>query len=314
MFYDLKTGDRRFNANMSEWRLQAAARYSVAVIIILVAPMLAGMAGRFVSPEALDNTFVRVSIGSWERMYILAMVIVYGLVELGSWFLVNKNLEKDSKPDPRVMPMLGELCHTAGFDGAIRVIYLPSKTMLNAAATRSFFFGRKVLLFGDISKLADEELRAVLAHELAHLIMRDVRTNQPLRALMFAVNLLNFVLLLALVSSLIYRNPELTWFLVSAYVITAVCSKVAKFAYLSYSRICEYRADAIAVQLTGPEHRKHLIRAISKVKEFSLLVLLKKKEKEAVDWDQTHPSIRNRAKALGLIIKKMSNAAFARGA
>jgi Zn-dependent protease with chaperone function len=129
--------------------------------------------------------------------------------------------------------------------------------------------------------------------------MRDVWFSQFARAMLIAVRMVNRLTLLALAISFFGPNHDLTWFLAGTFLITGVGSALAKASYMKYSRVCEYRADAIATELTTPAHRQHLVDALKVVREMSFIALLKKKELDEID-SGTHPTIRNRAKALGV--------------
>lgn len=302
MFYGFDSSDRVFNVNMRRWRFWAMAYYALTIAVLIAAPLLAVWTARFVTPESLDTRFVRATIGSWERAYFICVLFIFALIEFMGWIMVTAHKEVKN-PDQRAVSVLNELAAKAGIP-VPRFVHLENASRINAGAARSFFFGRKVLLVGDTSKLSLEQLRAVLAHEMAHLVMRDVRTGHVLTALRFAARVLNVCITVAFLATLVYRNFELTWFLAVANVITLYGNSAAKYLALAYSRVCEYRADAIAVQLTTTEHRKHLISALKRVSDLSLLVLLKNRERTGIDFHKTHPTLRKRARSLGLELRK----------
>src|SRR6185436_302742 len=70
--------------------------------------------------------------------------------------------------------MIAELAQRAGLPYTPAVIFIPQGPV-NAAATQSMFFGGKVLVMGDILERLDAgEERVVFAHEMSHLVNRDI--------------------------------------------------------------------------------------------------------------------------------------------
>jgi Zn-dependent protease with chaperone function len=69
---------------------------------------------------------------------------------------------------------IAELAQRAGLHYTPAIIFIPQGPV-NAAATQSVFFGGKVLVMGDILERLDAgEERVVFAHEMSHLVNRDI--------------------------------------------------------------------------------------------------------------------------------------------
>jgi Zn-dependent protease with chaperone function len=296
MLFNFQTRDRKFNEDMSNWRLGAALAYGMSIFWVLVTPFIVTNMQDLVPITSLATWHVRYTIGSWWETYLIVLLATYLFIEFAGWIIVH---EKSTQYPAYVDDILRELSLKAGYDNPPRLVYIKSANLINAGAMRSFMFGNKVILFGDITKLSREQLRAVLAHEMAHLMMADVIVGQFARGLLGAVRVLNLTTFAALVLSVFTQDHDMVWFLLVTYLTTLVGSAIARAFYMKYSRICEYRADAIAIQLTSEAHRQHLVDGLKLVRELSLAIALRKSELKEVDAG-THPTFKNRARALGI--------------
>ena len=121
--------------------------------------------------------------GSWESMLAAAPYI---LPFIGIWFIIayffhSKIIHKtsgsiniDRKTYPKIYNMLENLCISRG-------MAVPQFRIIDSPALNAFASGLNdktyaiTLTRGIIEALEDEELEAVIAHELSHIINKDVR-------------------------------------------------------------------------------------------------------------------------------------------
>lgn len=302
MFFAYKPNNSKLAERLRDWRTKAFAKFVLAVFWAMVTPVMAGMAQHQVVEEAVSHWLISATIGIWPYLYLTAILFMFIMIEILNAVIVK---ESSFAYDERVDKIVAKLAKRAGLRSIPIVVYIPSKYLINAGAGTSYLFGNKIVLFGDIVKLSDEQLESVIAHEIAHLRMGDVRAGHFLGSLMFSLRLVNVLILLACISAIFVDEHDVLWYLAVTYIITLVGSRVARSFQLQFSRVCEYRADALAVDFTTPGHREHLINALKSVRELSLVVALRKSELNEID-SGTHPTARNRAKSLGLF-RTMNN-------
>lgn len=295
MLFALQSKNHSFNHKMRLWRKQAVTWWLLTLACVFVTPFLAMRLQYQIAPDIVESWLAAFSIAYWPVVYITVLFLLLLLIELLSLKLIKSH---SMQYPAYIDKMVAKLAQKAGISPIPRVIFIEKTDFLNAGALRSFMYGRKVILFGSVEKLDPQQLEAVIAHEMAHLVMRDVWFSQFARAMLTAVKMVNRLTFLALAISFFGSSHDLTWFLAGTFLITGLGSSLAKQCYLKYSRICEYRADGIAAELTTPAHRQHLVDALRVVREMSFIALLKKRELDEID-SGTHPTIRNRAKELG---------------
>jgi heat shock protein HtpX len=206
--------------------------------------------------------------------------------------------------------MIAELAQRAGLHYTPAVIFIPQGPV-NAAATQSLFFGGKVLVMGDILERLDAgEERVVFAHEISHLVNRDIWPMLLLRigsggiawqkwGFLIAMITMSYDWVANLVRTFQLTVPHELAFLLAAWLITAAVHLAYKFGEMAHSRGREYLADVGAVALTGWEHRATLIAALLKIghaqtgrSPFRLL------RRTGFEIFLPHPAIVDRANAL----------------
>ncbi len=279
--------------------------------LFLLAVGLTGQSGTIAGaiPEALDML---------SRAWPIALLIA------GGWFVIaglfhqkmiegatgSKGLTR--KENPELYNMLENLCIERGLTmPRLNVIESP---MLNAFASgindKTYTI---TLTRGIIDRLNKRELRAVMAHELTHIINRDVRL------LIIAVI---FVGIFSFVGELVFRNLFRTGIRTAGYVrgrkgdsrgggaiilvalaliaLTYLLSLVVRFAI---SRRREFLADAGAVDLTRDPDA--MIGALQKISGRSQLEAPDDVAQMFIDNGQpflgmfmTHPPIEKRIQAL----------------
>jgi heat shock protein HtpX len=208
------------------------------------------------------------------RIIALTALFAFGTAEVQGYLL------RRAKAEPFVnasfQAMIAELAQRAGLSYTPAVIFIPQGPV-NAAATQSLFFGGKVLVMGDIlERLDDGEERVVFAHEMSHLVNRDIGPMLLLRVgsggiawqkwgLLIAMITMSYQWVKQVLTTLQFTVPRDFVFLLVAWLITVVVHAVYKLGEMAHSRGREYLADAGAVALTGWENRSLLISALLKI-------------------------------------------------
>jgi heat shock protein HtpX len=238
----------------------------------------------------------------------LTALFAFGTAEVQGYLL------RRAKAEPFVnasfQALIAELAKLARLPYTPAVIFIPQGPV-NAAATQSLFFGGKVLVMGDIlDRLDAGEERVVFAHEISHLVNRDIWPMLLLRVGSGGIALQKWGLLLAMVTmsshwvgqvlgTLQFSFPHELVFLLVAWVITTAVHSLYKLGEMAHSRGREYLADVGAVALTGWDKRGELITALLKIghgqtgrSPFKLL------RRSGLEIFMPHPAIVDRAEVL----------------
>ena len=127
-------------------------------------------------------------VGAW-----LSGVVLFSLRFTGGFLLLEHRRRRQSAvPDPRIMAMCREIQHQLGLDRAIR--YLECG-WLQAPAVIGWIRPIVLLPVSALTGLSEEQLRAVIAHELAHIRRLDSYVN------LFQI----------LVETLLFYHPAMWW-------------------------------------------------------------------------------------------------------
>jgi heat shock protein HtpX len=180
------------------------------------------------------------------------------------------------KDNQRVYNMVENLCISQGMEmPKINIIYDDSLNAFASGINNKTF--TITLSRGIINKLNDDELEGVIAHELTHIINRDVR--------LLIISII-FVGIFGFISESVTRGPnrmksndngknELHFLVISiiASIIAFVFSKLLQFAI---SRKREFMADAGAAEMTKNPHA--LASALSKISEDPFIEAVNRKD------------------------------------
>lgn len=307
MSFQPQTHRRAFASQMKIFSRNARIRFISILGVAIATPLFVQFMHKQLGFEG-SSFLIDLAVNQWVWFYLGSIIFIQCMNELFSSLMIRTGALAIPSHIPAIVYAKAK---RVGLQRKPRIVYLPNRDMLNAAATRSFRFGNKVLLMGNFSALSYEQQEAVIAHEIAHLAMGDVRAMHFARGLVMAMYLINRLLFLAFLVSLpaaIFAGTvEVAQFLFVTWLVTRILSRAVKKEMLAYSRICEYRADAIAVHLTTPAHRRHLISAIEKVRELAFMVRDRKEgvnEKLKAQEEHgtgTHPTLMQRVKSLDLI-------------
>jgi heat shock protein HtpX len=206
--------------------------------------------------------------------------------------------------------MIADLARRAGQRYTPAIIFIPEGPV-NAAATQSLFFGGKVLVMGDILQRLDQgEEEVVFAHEMSHLVNRDVWPMLLLRigsggiawqkwGLIIGMTTASYETVAHIARTWQLAAPRELGFLFVAWVITWAVHVIYKLGEMAHSRGREYLADIGAVALTGWASRARLITALLKIghaqtgrSPFKLL------RRTGFEIFMPHPAIPDRAEVL----------------
>jgi|GEM_PF-2554997 len=259
----------------------------------------------------------RVFADHW-RIIALTALFAFAVAELQGYILRRNRAAPFVNPS--FQAMIAELAQRAGLRYTPAIIFIPQGPV-NAAATQSLFFGGKVLVLGDILKrLDDGEERAVFAHEIAHLVNRDIWALLLLRIGSGGIAWQKWGLLVATIAAgnefivetlgtWQLASPHGAVFLFIAWLITWLVHEAYKLGEMAHSRGREYLADAGAVALTGWDNRGLLITALLKIGHaqtgYSPFRLLRRTGREIF---MPHPAIADRAGVLQVPLPQIADA------
>ena len=254
------------------------------VLLIIAFPMvLLGMVYAFLfftsrqqDPQMINDSFV-----STVPFVIIGTSIWFMI----AWFFHNSMIQMatGSKPlarmeNKRVYNLVENLCISKGMKTPH--IYIIEDDSLNAFASgineRTFSVS---LSRGIIDKLNDDELEGVIAHELSHILNRDVR--------LMIISII-FVGIFAFIAQMALRSLQFGAFtrdrenknggvvIVIALVISAVCYLIAILLRFGISRSREYMADAGAAEMTRKPYA--LANALRKISQDPLIEAVERRD------------------------------------
>jgi heat shock protein HtpX len=186
--------------------------------------------------------------------------------------------------------------------------YVPSG-IVNAFATGSRRLASIALTDGLLRSLSMRELQAVLAHEVAHIAQEDLRVMGLADSISRLTNLLALlgqVALLISMPALLVGAAEINWI---GLLLLAASPQLALLAQLGLSRVREFDADRMAVELTGDPHG--LASALAKIERVSRswrAWLLPGWGNPEPSWLRTHPATEDRIARLMALAPQPSQA------
>ncbi|MBE0652773.1 MAG: M48 family metallopeptidase [Bacteroidales bacterium] len=258
---------------------------------------------------------------SLNQSFLATVPVV--LVATALWFIVawlfhtsiikkatgSRSLER--KENKRVYNLVENLCISKGMK--IPKIHVIEDSSLNAFASGISDNNYAISLSrGIIDKLTDEELEAVIAHELTHIRNRDVR--------LLIVSVI-FVGIFAFLSEIAFRSLRFSGrsrdgksnalIILVAIVITSVAYMISILLRFGISRSREYLADSGAAELTRNPHA--LASALRKISADPYIEAVQNRDiaqmfidnpklsNHKFSWDNlfsTHPPIEKRIQLL----------------
>lgn len=258
---------------------------------------------------------------SANAVFLQAAPFIIGGV--GIWFLLawaghaafirmatgSKPLERTE--NKRVYNLVENLCMQSGMK--MPKVNVIEDDSLNAFASGINQNSYSVSLSrGLITKLNDEELEGVIAHELTHIRNRDVR--------LLIISII-FVGIFSFLAELAFRSLRFTGsgkkkgggaIILVAIVVTAICYFISMLLRFGISRSREYLADAGAAEMT--KRPEALASALRKIKEDPLIEAVESRDvaqlfidspqpssHKSISWDNlfaTHPPLEKRIELL----------------
>ena len=284
-------------------------------LYVLLPQLVAGAHGYLRGSGYVPSEFERrVFADHWAIMAISALL---ALVIAETQGFVLQRMKATPFLSAKFQALIAELAQRARLHYTPAIIYIPQGPV-NAAATQSLFFGGKVLVMGDIlNRLDDGEEEAVFAHEMAHLVNRDIWPMLLLRigsgglawqkwGLLVAMIIAGYESIAQISTTMQFALPREFAFLFVAWLVTWLIHAIYKLGEMAHSRGREYLADAGAIALIGWEKRAQLIIALLKVGHGqtgrSPFRLLRRTGQEIF---MPHPAIVDRAEVLHVQVPKM---------
>ena len=349
MLYSFNTENEIYNTNSLRWRVQSTFWFTLSIAIAIAVPFLTEWIISKYWETANQSWFVKATVHNWVEIYAISAIVAFVSFEIS---MVRMIKSANQNPPVVLLAILENVSKKAGLDTPM-LIYEKSNSWC-AATTRSFAAGRKVLWQGSHEIFNTREVEAIMAHEVGHLLMRDIRTSMIKHFILGGLRLLSLVLLvltalvtvvwflqlvpqdkivfysIAMIFVAIWRRkpgfvylgavftiacsmahwvdpsvPSAIWFAMIMTLLGTVASVLASHAY---SRVVEFRTDAVGVAILGEDYREDLIRSLDKV-----LVRAFRKNPEMIkiykwlpDILLTHP--RNVDRAISLGIKRFTGA------
>ena len=180
----------------------------------------------------------------------LMFLFLAALMNMGSWFFSDKLALKMSgaKPiseeeAPRLYQMVRELCTRA--DLPMPALYMIPQDQPNAFATgRNPKHAAVAVTRGITQLLSEDELRGVVAHELAHVKHRDILIQSVAATIGAAITYLGYMLMW-------FGDDESPLGLIGSLAMVLLAPIAATIIQLSISRQREYAADAGGAAICG---------------------------------------------------------------
>lgn len=294
MIYHLRSTNRRFNRRMKSWRFQTTLCWSAVVVLSLAVPAVVEIFARSYFLQELMVGTAWPIIANWELLYAGTILCFYLSAEYKAqrWatgWLLSRSVEAP------VVTQFQYLRKKVGLSETVRICHYRFARFepLSGVAFWSLTHKGTVLLTGDVLGSSREETDVLIAHELAHLAMGDNCANGVMQACRKAVCCFSIVCFLLLLADASTGN-EAVWYLagVQAGISLLGCYFTLVIQY-AHSRVCEYRADAIAIEITTPAHVEHLVSCLKKCAPVPLGMV-----KEDAWWYSTHPPLAKRIAAL----------------
>ena len=309
---------------LSNFAWNTALLIALTALYVLLPQIVATGHGYLRGSGYVPTEFERRVFDDHWKIIGLSALFAFGAAEVQG-YLLRRSAATPFQNAP-FQALIAELAKRAGLHYTPAIIFIPQGPV-NAAATQSMFFGGKVLVMGDIlERLDDGEERVVFAHEMAHLVNRDIWPMLLLRVgsggmawqkwgLSVATIVMSYEWIGQTLSSFELTFPREVAFLVVAWMITSVVHALYKLGEMAHSRGREYLADVGAVELTGWENRARLITALLKIghgqtgrSPFGLL------RKTGYEIFMPHPAISDRAEALQVAVPQVPQRAEPAGA
>jgi heat shock protein HtpX len=203
----------------------------------------------------------------------LTFLIIGALINMGAWFFSDRIALRMSgaqpvteEQAPGLYQMVRELCTRA--DLPMPRLYVIPQEQPNAFATgRNPKNSAVAVTAGIMKRLSEDELRGVIAHELAHIRNRDILTQSVAATIGGAITWIAYMLAW-------FGNDDSPLGLLGALAMVILAPIAASLIQLAISRQREFSADATGAQISGnPESlASALLRLEESAKEIPMQV------------------------------------------
>jgi heat shock protein HtpX len=254
-------------------------------------------------------TGIIIALVIWFIMSIVA-------VTAGSSIMLAASNAKEVTPDvhPQLFNVVEEMRIAAGMPK------MPKVYIINTDAPNAFATGMSpdkaavAVTAGLLAKLNRDELQGVIAHEMSHVVNRDVRFMTIAGVMLGSIVIISEIFLRSMIFGRVggggKKDGGQVIILVIALVFAILAPILAQLLYFSISRKREYLADASAVRLT--RYPEGLASALEKISGSTVDMPmankvtapmyicnpLKKKGMKMSDLSSTHPPISERIRIL----------------
>jgi len=246
----------------------------------------------------IGNTAIEQTNSSFIQTAPLVLIGV-GIWFIIAWFFNTTMIQMatgakplDRKENKRVYNLLENLCITKGIP--MPKLFVIEDTSLNAYASGLNSSQYSVTLStGIIHKLDDAELEAVLAHELTHILNKDVR--------LLIISIV-FVGIFSFIAEMAFRSLRFSnlrgskdgkgggMIILIAIVISAICYFISLLLRFGISRSREFMADAGSAEMT--KNPQALASALRKISADPAIEALENRDIAQLFIDNPKPSVR----------------------
>ena len=301
------------------WELIRANKRKSIILIILMGILLVILGyviGSAYSPDGGGVAGVFIALMLWGILYLVSYTS-------GSKILLAVSGAKEVTKDihPQLYNIVEEMKIASGHS------YMPKVYIINSTAPNAFATGVKpektaiAVTAGLLARLNRDELQGVVAHEMSHIVNRDVLFMTVAGIMLGVIVLISEVFIYGLwfrgSGGRYSRSSKSSGggqaqlvFMIIAIAFAILAPIAARLLYFAISRKREYLADASAVRFTRyPEGLASALEKISQSTEelktankvtapMYIANPLKKKGRKLSDLSSTHPPISERVRIL----------------
>jgi heat shock protein HtpX len=237
----------------------AANKRNTVFIIGIFVLLIAGLGWLFSQVYESTGIFYGSMIGA--AVYVLFQYFVADKIALG----VNGAKQIQKKDDPRLWRIVENLSITTGMP--MPKVYIVDDPALNAFATgRDPSHASVAATTGILAALDDNELEAVMAHEMGHVQNYDIRVMMIVFGLVSAIGLIADMFLRMMWFGSDDDSPPHPIFIVLGIVAALIAPFAAMLVQFAVSRQREYLADATGAMTT--RHPDALASALQKIAHY----------------------------------------------
>lgn len=194
-----------------------------------------------------------------------------------------------------IQHITAQFAKRAGLKYVPRLFYIPSH-QVNAFATGSKEDPAIAITYGLLQQLNQQEISAVLAHEISHIVNNDVRLQQIallMNRLTRTFSLLGQLLLIFNFSTIFMEQAAISWL---AILLLIGAPYLANLLQMALSRTREFDADLQAAKITGDPNA--LADALQKLHWINQRRQRNTLARKLPVWLSTHPQIEERIQRL----------------